>query len=131
MAAQPATTAAPFEPAKLYVWVKSLESKTNNLIREVDLLKNDVLRRQGQLKKEYQVMNEDLVEFRHQQEALVQKMDLLVKELKKTAGSEEVQTLKKYMDLWNPLNFVTQRDVERVIEAKLAERDFRIQQHKD
>ena len=32
---------------------------------------------------------------------------------------EEVQTIKKYLDLWNPLHFVTQRDVERVVEQSL------------
>ena len=51
--------------------------------------------------------------------ACQEKIDLIIKELKLTAGKEELMTLKKYIDLWNPMNFVTQRDVERVIEEKL------------
>jgi hypothetical protein len=46
-------------------------------------------------------------------------MDLVVRELKRTAGIEEVQTLKKYVEFWNPMNFVTQRDLDKAIESKL------------
>lgn len=111
-----------FDQAKLYVWIKALESKVNNLTREVDVLKNDFIGRSQKLKKEMKALGEDLVEVRHAQEKSSQKMDLIVKELKRTAGMEEVMTLRKYVDLWNPLNFVTQRDVERVVEAKLGEK---------
>ena len=50
-------------------------------------------------------------------------MDLIIKELKKTAGIEEVMTLRKYVDFWNPINFVTQRDLERAVETKLNEKN--------
>tara|TARA_Y100000310_G_C20133687_1_gene557004 strand:+ start:63 stop:434 length:372 start_codon:yes stop_codon:yes gene_type:complete len=118
MAEQPPAKPA-FDNAKLYVWVKGLEGKVNNLLRQVDVLKNDLIKKNNQLKKEVTVMNDELLEVRRKQEDTVQKMDLIIKELKKTAGVEEVMTLKKYVDLWNPINFVTQRDVERVVESKL------------
>ena len=50
-------------------------------------------------------------------------MDLIIKELRQTAGIEEMMTLKKYIEYWNPLNFVTQRDVERIVESKLNEKE--------
>lgn len=105
-----------FDNAKLFVWVKSLEGKTNNLIREIDILKNDLIKKNNQMKKEVKAFNVDLLEMKRQQEKTVEKMDLIIKELKKTAGIEEVMTLKKYIEYWNPINFVTQRDVERVVE---------------
>ena len=52
-------------------------------------------------------------------------MDLIIKELKITAGKEELMTLKKYIDFWNPMNFVTQRDVERVVEEKMSESELK------
>jgi hypothetical protein len=104
-----------FTPAKLYMWVKGLESKVNNLLREVDVLKNDFINRSNNLKKEFKDFNIDLLEFKHEQQQMQQKMDLIIKELKRTAGKEEVDVLKKYLDIWSPLNFVTQRDVERLV----------------
>ncbi len=112
-----------FDNAKLYVWIKALEGKVNNLLREVEVLKNDVVRKQNQLRKDSKIMSDDLLEFRHQQQQIGQKMDLIIQELKKTAGLEEVQTIKKYLEFWNPLNFVTQQDLDRVLDAKLNSRN--------
>ena len=114
----------PVDIAKLYLWIKGVESKVNTLVREVEVVKNDLMKKQQELKKDNRTFGEDLLELRREQEKSLQKMDLVIKELKNTAGAEEVITLKKYLDLWNPLNFVTQRDVERVVEQKL-----RHQQH--
>ena len=109
-----------FDNAKLYVWIKGLESKVNNLLREVDVLKNDFITRANKLNRDFKTLNDDMVELRHQQQKMDQKMVLIIKELKQTAGIEEVMTLKKYVEFWNPLNFVTQRDLERVVENKLS-----------
>ncbi len=108
-----------FDNAKLYVWVKGLESKVNNLLREVDILKNDFINRANKLNKDFKTLNDDMVELRHEQEKMDQKMVLIIKELKQTAGIEEVMTLKKYVEFWNPLNFVTQKDLEKAVESKL------------
>lgn len=116
---QPVQSSPEFTPAKLYLWVKGLESKVNNLLREVDVIKNDLVKKNNDLKKEVKGLSSDLIESRHEQAKMSQKMDLIIKELKQTAGSEEVTTLKKYIDFWNPIHFVTQRDLERAIDAKM------------
>ncbi|HLD39528.1 MAG TPA: hypothetical protein VJB13_00095 [Candidatus Nanoarchaeia archaeon] len=119
--APPAPQTESFDPAKLYVWVKSLESKVNNLIREVDVLKNDFIKRANQLNKDFKTLSDDQLEVRHEQEKTNQKMTLIINELKQTAGQEEVMVLKRYLEYWNPLNFVTQKDLEKVVESKLEE----------
>ena len=111
-----------FDSAKLYLWVKSLESKVNNLVREVNLLKNDFISKNNKLNKEVRTFSEDLISTRRELDSTLQKLDLIIKELKKTAGAEEVTVLKRYMEFWNPTNFVTQRDLERTVEAKLTEK---------
>jgi len=116
-----APPASGFEPAKLYVWVKGVESKVNNLLRELNVLKNDFIKRANQLNKDFKTLSDDLIEIRHEQEKMDQKITLIINELKQTAGAEEVATLKKYLEFWNPLNFVTQRDLEKAIESKLIE----------
>ena len=108
-----------FDNSKLYIWVKALESKVDNLLREVDSLKTDFIKRSNSLTKEVKTINEDVLEIKHKHEKTLEKMDLIIKELKKTAGMEEVETLKKYLDLWSPLNFVTQKDLDRAVETKI------------
>lgn len=113
------------DPNTLYVVIKGLESKVNNLLRQVDVFKNDYIKKNQDLKKEVKALNDELLDLKREQDAFGQKMDLVVKELRQTAGIEQVSVLKRYVDLWNPLNFVTQRDVERIVETKLAERHER------
>ncbi len=108
------------DPGRLYVWVKGLESKVNALLREVTVIKTDVMRKQSQLRTDVKAINDDLLELKREQETAMQKMDLMVKELKQTASSDDLQTMKKYMELWNPLTFVTQRDLERAIDARIT-----------
>ena len=56
-----------FDLAKLYVWVKGLEGKVNNLLREVDMLKNDFMKKQSNLKNDFKTTKEDLLEIKHLQ----------------------------------------------------------------
>ncbi len=109
-----------FDNAKIYVWVKGLEGKLNSLVREVDLLKNELVKKNSALSRDVKVMNEEVLELRRQHELTTQKMELMIKELKQTAGLEDVQVIKKYLELWNPLQFVSQRDLERAIDAQVV-----------
>lgn len=111
-----------FDAAKFYLWLKGLESKVNNLLREVDLIKNDFIRKNDDLRRDVKTLNEELLELKREQEKTLQKMDLIINELKQTAGVEEVQTLKRYVELWNPMTFVTQRDLERAGKLKMEEK---------
>ena len=108
-----------FDSSKMYVWVKGLEGKLNSLMREVDLVKNDLIKKNASLSKEVKSLNSEVLELKRGQESFSSKMDLIIKELKQTAGSEEVMVIKKYIELWNPLQFVTQRDLERTVDAQL------------
>ncbi len=116
----PVAVSSGFDSAKLYVWVKGLESKVNNLTREFDLLKNELIKKNSQMLKDLKTTSDDLVEAKHQQEKMQQKMDLIIKELQQTAGKEELAVLKKYMEYWNPLNFVTQSDLNKAVESKIS-----------
>jgi len=109
-----------YDNSQIFVWVKGLEGKVNNLLREVDMIKNDFIKKANNLREEIKTGNDDLMELKKEQERLLQKMDIIIKELKRTAGKEEVMFLQKYLDLWSPLHFVTQQDLERMVDAKVA-----------
>jgi len=116
-------SSAGFDQAQLFVWVKGLESKVNNMIRELDILKNDYVKKNTDLKKEVKAISADLLEAKRELSKSNEKIDLIIKELKNTAGSDELETIKKYIEFWNPMNFVTQRDLERAIDRKLNVQD--------
>lgn len=118
------------EMVKLFTWVKSLETKINSLTREFELIKNESLRTQSSMRTEIKHLGDSVVEFKHAHEKLQKVVDLLVKEIKQTAGSSDVEVLKKYIEFWNPINFVTQKDLDRYFEVKMAEVEHKKKQEK-
>ena len=111
-----------FGPQQMYAWLKNVEMKVNTLVREVDILKNDVLRKTHELQKEAKVLDRTLLEIKQENQELTEKIGLLVQEVQKRAGEEDVRILRRYVDLWNPMHFVTQKDVERLVTSLLEEK---------
>jgi uncharacterized protein (DUF488 family) len=46
----------------------------------------------------------------------------IIEELKKGARKEDMNMIKKYVDLWEPVNFVTRHEVETLINDILREK---------
>ena len=42
-----------------------------------------------------------------------------VGELKSSARKEDVEVLKRYIEMWNPVNFVTEGNVEKLVDDRL------------
>lgn len=110
-----------FDNAKLYTWLKALEIKINKLEREFNLVKGNLGKKSQESSKKMKSIEQDFVDTRHDVEKANTKIDLLIKEIKQTAGKEEVEVIKKYIEFWNPLNFVTQKDLDRMFETKKEE----------
>ncbi|MAG60330.1 hypothetical protein CL619_00945 [archaeon] len=110
-----------FDSAKMFTWAKALESKLNGLRREFDLVKNNSTRSGQDTKQNIQNINSELTELQHKVSKMDEKLDLIVAELKRTAGSEELDVLKKYIEFWNPMEFVTQKDIDRIVEQKMQD----------
>ncbi len=123
MAKKDQTKAEPnsFDNAKLYTWLKALEIKINRLEREFNLVKDNLGKKSQDSNKKMKSIEQDFVDTKHDVEKANTKIDLLIKEIKQTAGKEEVEVIKKYIEFWNPLNFVTQKDLERMFDTKKEE----------
>ena len=59
-----------------------------------------------------------------------EKMGLIIKELQSVARKEEVKVLEKYINLWNPIKFVTSNEVEQIVNDAL-ERKTKKSQNQD
>ena len=110
-----------FDSAKMFTWMKALESKLNSLRREFDLVKNNSTRSGQDTKQNLQSVNQELTDLQHKTSKIEEKLDLIIAELKRTAGSEELDVLKKYIEFWNPMEFVSQKDLERTVEQKVQD----------
>lgn len=78
-------------------FITSTDTKKRTLMMELEDIKKDV----GELREDVRS---------------VQKVILgVINQLKSSIKTEELERFKKRMDLWNPENFVTRREVEKVL----------------
>lgn len=61
-------------------------------------------------------LNDDIKEIKEDIESLKKTIKDLIKELNLFARKDQVKILEKYINLWNPLNFVTEEEVLELIE---------------
>ena len=65
------------------------------------------------------LLTDEVSELKSQLSEIKDEMKLIISELKATAKKEDVEMLDKYINLWEPLNFVTQRDVDIIVKRAL------------
>ena len=98
--------------------VKYIENRITNMDRKIETSETNLIRIDQGTKKEISDLGKDIMDVKHQIEIISQKIELIIKELKLTAGKEELQTVQKYLDFWNPVNFITYKEAEKLIEEK-------------
>ncbi|MBI2655232.1 hypothetical protein HYX06_02295 [Candidatus Woesearchaeota archaeon] len=52
-----------------------------------------------------------------------EKLILVIKELQFAARKDEVKVLEKYINLWNPIKFVSQNEIEAIINEVIDKRE--------
>lgn len=101
--------------------LKMIEERYTNIRNKTQVTDQNMLEFNKEMNKTMKTSNSELLELRKDFNDLREKVKLIVKELKDTAKSDDVKLLERYINLWEPVNFVTKKDVERIIEDKLDE----------
>ena len=102
--------------------LKLIEGRQNDLNRKVELTEKNILNRRKTVNDEIKVINSDILEIKREINQLSNKLDMAIAEIKNMAAKEDIETLRKYIDMWEPVNFATRNEVEKLIEEKLAEK---------
>ena len=71
--------------------------------------------------REIKVTSDDLREIRRDLNEINNKIDQLGKEMQIFAKKNDVDTLQKYVDLWEPIKFVTQNQVEQIVKDIISD----------
>ena len=96
--------------------LKMLEEKYTNLRSRSQVTEQNMLQKNRNFFTEIKTLNLELTEVKKEINELKDKIMIIIKELESFAKRENVDILRKYIDLWNPVNFVTRNDVEAIVE---------------
>ena len=101
--------------------LRVLEGRYTNLQRKTQVTDQNMLNSHKKIHIEIKTIKMELEEFRKQIKGLRENMALVVRELKNCARKEDVKMLEKYLSYWQPIKFVTQNQVEKMLEEALQD----------
>lgn len=102
--------------------VKLMEDKYYNLRKKVQINEENSLEQDKKISSEIKVMQSDIMDMKRAIEDIKDKMMLIVKELKLSAKSEDIKIVQKYLDMWEPIEFVTRNEAKKMIERAVEDK---------
>lgn len=103
--------------------LRLLEEGFTNLRRFFQVTEENVIAKNKHFSAEIKTIASDIMEIRKEVQELRDKLILVIRELQTVARKEEVKVLEKYINLWNPIKFVTQSQVQEIIAEALEKKN--------
>lgn len=95
--------------------VRALEGQYNLLRDRMLIINNNLIEQYKKLSTEMKAINEDLKEVKTDIFNVKETMKHLINELENFAKKEDVKFLEKYINLWDPIKFVTSEELEKAL----------------
>lgn len=101
--------------------LRVLEEGTTNIRRSLQVTEQNMLSKNREFNTEIKALGSEFHEIKREISEIKERMVDLLKDLENAAKLDEVKVLEKYVNMWNPIKFVTGAEVERIIEEKLSQ----------
>ncbi|MCK5025138.1 MAG: hypothetical protein KAS15_01005 [Nanoarchaeota archaeon] len=119
--AAPIPSVTPAEVAALSGRLRVIEERIYNLRRKSQVTDQNMLMHNKKIAGNIRDLDSDIKELRMDIEDIRSVMQQIISEMKKFASRNDVDIIKKYVDLWEPLNFVTRNEVDKIVREKITE----------
>ena len=96
--------------------VRVLEERFSDMRQEMKLVEENIIKKNKQMHVELRHLFKDISEFKREMTEVNDRVLMMVKELESFAKREDFQILKKYVDMWEPLNFVTHNELKEALQ---------------
>ena len=105
--------------------LRILEERFTNLRNRDQVTEQNMLSFHKKVNTEFKTLTSEINELRKEFNELSSQIGLIIKELQLSAKREDVKVLEKYIELWQPLQFVTKKDVEKIVKQIIEEQSKR------
>ncbi len=106
--------------------IRVSEERFNELRKKLLFIEQNMLANHKKLLGDLKSSNEEIDELRHKIEEIEDRVIMIIKELRFTARKSDVDVLRRYIELWDPVKFVSAEHVEKLIHEILAERGLAV-----
>lgn len=109
------------EVASLASRTRIVEQRISELNKKFLFIEQNMISNNKTAMNHIRSLQDELTEVKNHIHDVNDKILAVVKELKLTASKQDFGVIKKYIELWDPVKFITHDQVEKIVEEKLSE----------
>lgn len=102
--------------------MRVIEERYNNMRKKEQVIEQNMLSGNKHLREEIKLIDSDITDLKRKILELNSKTNQIILELRNCAMKQDVEVLRKYIDIWQPVNFVTQGQVEKMINDAIEDK---------
>jgi len=100
--------------------VRISEERYGELRKMLLVVEQNMISNHKKAMNEVKSLQNEFNEIKRTISAVEDKIITIIKELRLTARKEDIDVLKRYLELWDPVKFITNEQVEKIIDEKLG-----------
>jgi len=100
--------------------LKILEERYVTLRKKSQMTEQNIIESDKDSFDELRLLNDNLLEVKHSLKNLVEKLSLLSDEISSFASHDEFKILERYVNFWNPVDFITRKEVNDFLRRKFS-----------
>ncbi|MFP4118647.1 MAG: hypothetical protein ACLFTH_01175 [Candidatus Woesearchaeota archaeon] len=101
--------------------LKILEERYSIIRKKTQLAEHSIINLEKESAEEMRLVNDDILELKKTVKDVREKLSLLSDEVENFVEKPEFTKLKKYVGFWNPMDFVTRKEVNDFLRKKFEE----------
>jgi len=101
--------------------LRTLEERYSLLRRKTQVTEQNMLGHYKKATTDIKTALSRIQEIKNEVREIKEKIELIEKEIEQCAKKNELQLIHKYVNYWNPAEFVTKEEAKRIIEEKLRD----------
>ena len=98
--------------------LRLLERRQETIREKMTIINQNMVEEYKKLLFEVRSLVTDIREIKTNLASLQDNIKIILKEAESFAKKDQVKVLEKYINLWNPLNFVTEEEVKNLLKSK-------------
>jgi hypothetical protein len=108
--------------------VKLLEQRVDNLRSHLEMVDGSLIEKHKSVISELRDAEDGMRSLRADTDSLKDLIERVAKRMEALASKEEVKVLERYVELWQPLQFVTKAEVKTAVQSILKEQGIKIKE---
>ncbi|MBI4144025.1 hypothetical protein HY486_02160 [Candidatus Woesearchaeota archaeon] len=97
------------------------EERQTEIRRKMALVEQNMLSGTKRLNQEMRLMKDDISAIKQTLRNIEERIITIIKELQLTPKKEDVEVVKKYVDYWNPVKFVSIDKIDEIVKDSLKQ----------